>query len=44
MIGESDDLAGMYRSFLNYSEFIDFEGHVVLSVEDSLPLAVEYAG
>ena len=41
VIGESDDIAGMYRNILNYSQFIEFESHVVLSVEDAVPLVME---
>ena len=41
VIGESDDIAGMYRNVLNYGEFVDFESHVVLSVEDAVPLVAE---
>ena len=41
VIGESDDIAGMYRNLLNYNEFVEFESHVVLSVEDAVPLVME---
>ena len=41
VIGESDDIAGMYRNILNYNEFVEFESHVVLSVEDAVPLVME---
>jgi hypothetical protein len=41
VIGETDDIAALYRSTLNYGEFIDFESHVVLSVEDAVPVVAE---
>ena len=41
VIGETDDIAALYRNTLNYLEFIDFENHVVLSVEDAVPLVTE---
>jgi hypothetical protein len=44
VIGETDDIAALYRNTLNYAEFIEFESHVVLSVEDEVPLVAEYAG
>ena len=43
VIGESDDVAGMYRNILNYNEFVGFESRVVLSVEDAVPLIGEFA-
>lgn len=42
VIGETDDIAGLYRNILNYVEFIEFESHVVLSVEDAVPLVAEF--
>jgi hypothetical protein len=41
VIGETDDIAVLYRNTLNYLEFIEFESHVVLSVEDAVPLVTE---
>ena len=43
VIGESDDVAGLYRNTLSYTEFIEFESHTVLSVEDAVPVAIEVA-
>ena len=41
VIGESDDIAGLYRNVVNYSEFVAFERCVVLSVEDAVPVVAE---
>ena len=41
VIGDSDDIAGLYRNVVSYSEFVAFESHVVLSVEDAVPLVAE---
>lgn len=41
VIGESDDVVGMYRNVLRYLEFIEFESHVVLPVEDAVPVVLE---
>lgn len=42
VIGESEDFKALYRNILNYLEFVDFEQHVVMSVEDGVPLISEY--
>ena len=41
VIGETDDIAALYRNILNYGAFIEFESRVVLSVEDAVPLVAE---
>jgi hypothetical protein len=41
VIGESNDIVGLYRNVLHYNELVDFESHVVLSVEDAVPVVVE---
>ena len=42
VIGETDDIAGLYRNTLNYLEFIEFESHVVLPVEEAVPLVADF--
>jgi hypothetical protein len=42
VIGESDDVAAVYLNTLRYLEFIEFESHPVLSVEDAVPLVAEF--
>lgn len=41
VIGESNDITGLYRNVLHYNELVDFESHVVLSVEDAVPVVAE---
>lgn len=42
VIGETNDIAALYRNTLNYLEFIEFESHVVLPVEDAVPLVGDF--
>ena len=42
VIGESDDVTGMYQNVLHYGEFVDFESYVVLPVEETVPLVAEF--
>lgn len=44
VIGENEDFAALYRNILNYLEFVEFEQHVVLPVEEGLPLISDFAG
>jgi hypothetical protein len=44
VIGESEDFAALYRNILNYLEFVEFEQHVVMSVEDGVPLIADFVG
>jgi hypothetical protein len=42
VIGDSEDFAALYRNILNYQEFVEFEQHMVMSVEDGVPLISDY--
>jgi hypothetical protein len=44
VIGDTDDIAALYRNTLNYLEFVEFDSHVVLPAEDAVPLVAEFAG
>jgi hypothetical protein len=37
IIGETDDIAALYRSVLTYDEWVQFDIQIVLPVEDALP-------
>ena len=37
VIGESDDIKGLYRNVVAYSEFAEFQTHVALTAEDAVP-------
>lgn len=41
VIGESDDIEGLYRNVLAYGEFVQFQTRVALAVEDAAPLVAE---
>jgi hypothetical protein len=42
VIGESEDFVALYRNILNYLEFVDFEQHMVMAVEDGVALITDY--
>ena len=42
VVGENEDFAALYRNILNYLEFVEFEQHVVIPVEDGVPLIADY--
>ena len=44
VIAENDDPVGAYRNTLNYSEYIEFDSKVMLSVEDAVPQIADYLG
>ena len=44
LVGERDDLTDVYRNLLNYTEWMDFEIHPVLPVEEAVTQALDYAG
>ena len=37
VIGETDDIKGLYRNVTAYSEFVEFETHVALTAEEAVP-------
>jgi hypothetical protein len=42
VIGETDDLAGLYRNVLAYSEWIEFDISGVLAVDDAVTQVMDY--
>lgn len=37
VIGETDDVKGLYRNVMAYGEFVEFESHVALTAEEAVP-------
>ncbi len=37
VIGETDDIKGLYRNVLAYDEFVQFQSHVALTAEEAVP-------
>lgn len=44
VIGDTDDLAAVYRNLLNYTEWIEFEQHGVLPVDTAVEQVIDYLG
>ena len=41
VIADTDDVAGGYRNILNYTQWVEYETKVMLTVEDAVPLIME---
>ena len=41
VISETDDVAGGYRNILNYTEWIEYDTKVMLTIEQAVPLIME---
>ena len=37
VVGETDDIKGLYRNVMAYNEFVDFETHIALTAEEAVP-------
>jgi hypothetical protein len=37
VISETDDVAGGYRNILNYTQWVEYETSVMLTVEEAVP-------
>lgn len=37
VISDTDDIEGAYRSILNYTQWIEYDTHVMLDIETALP-------
>jgi len=37
VIGETDDIAGLYRNVMAYNEFVDFDTHIALTAQEAVP-------
>ena len=44
VIAETDDVAGAYRNLQNYTQWVEYETRVMLTVEEAVPLIVEALG
>ena len=41
VIAETDDVAGAYRNLQNYTQWVEYETRVMLTVEEAVPLIME---
>lgn len=44
VISEADDLQEAYRNILNYSEWIEYDTKPYLTIEQAVPLIMDYIG
>lgn len=44
IISQSDDAAMSYRNILNYSQWVEYETHTVMHIDDAIPHLVEAFG
>ena len=44
VIAETDDIAGAYRNIQNYTQWVEYETKVMLTVEEAVPLIMEALG
>ena len=44
VIADTDDVAGGYRNILNYTEWVEYDAKVMLTVEEAMPLIMEALG
>jgi hypothetical protein len=42
VIGETDDIDGVYRNVLSYSEWVEFDLSAVLAVDDAVTQVMDY--
>jgi hypothetical protein len=41
VVSETDDVAGSYRNILNYTQWVEYDTEVMLSIEEALPLIAD---
>ena len=41
VIADTDDVAAAYRNLLNYTQWVEYDTKVMLTVEDAVPLIME---
>lgn len=41
MISDTDDVAGGYRNIQNYTQWVEYDTQVMLTVEEAVPLIME---
>jgi hypothetical protein len=44
VIADTDDVAGAYRNLVNYTQWVEYDTKVMLTVEESVPLLMEALG
>ena len=44
VIADTDDVAGAYRNLQNYTQWVEYDSKVMLTVEEAVPLIVESLG
>jgi hypothetical protein len=44
LIADSDDVAGAYRNLQNYTQWVEYDSKVMLTVEEAVPLLMEALG
>ena len=44
VIAETDDIAGAYRNIQNYTQWVEYDTKVMLTVEEAVPLIMEALG
>jgi hypothetical protein len=44
IISQSDDVTNSYRNILNYSQWVEYETHTVMHIEDAIPHLVDAFG
>jgi hypothetical protein len=41
VVAETDDVAGGYRNILNYTQWVEYDTKVMLSIEEAVPLIAD---
>jgi hypothetical protein len=41
VIADTDDVAGAYRNLQNYTQWVEYDTQVMLTVEEAVPLIIE---
>ena len=44
VISDTDDVAGGYRNILNYTQWVEYETKVMLTIEEAVPLIADSIG
>ena len=44
VISDTDDVAGAYRNLQNYTQWVEYDSKVMLTVEEAVPLIMEALG
>ena len=44
VIADTDDIAGAYRNIQNYTQWVEYDTKVMLTVEEAVPLLMEALG